>query len=86
MAAEKDVVALIVECENLTALEVGCHGEQGAEEVRGQQAERRGEVVEDEFGDVLCGAAMAGDGLAGVPVGDGEVKGGADGEVDDGHA
>lgn len=78
MTAQEDVVTLVVQCQDLSALQVRVGGKEGAEQVRGQQAQRGGEVVEDQFRDVVRRAAVAGDGFAGVPVRYGEVERRAD--------
>lgn len=51
----------------------------------GEEAQRRAEIVEDEFRRVAGGVAVAGQFLAVDPVGEGEVEGGAVGEVDEGE-
>lgn len=83
MAAHEDVVALVVQRDDLSALQFGLGGEQCAHEVRGQEAERGGEVVEDEFWGVGCWVAVAGEASAFDPVCEGEVEGWAVGEVGD---
>ncbi len=52
----------------------------------GQQAKGRCEIVEDEFWDVVCRTAVAGNAARGVPVCDCEVEGRSGGKVDDGQA
>lgn len=83
MAADEDVVALVVQRDDLPSSQFGLVGEEGAHEVGGQEAEGGGEVVEDEFGGVGCGVAVAGEAAAFDPVCEGEVEGWAVGEVGD---
>ena len=83
MPAHEDVVALVVQRHHLPALQLGLRGEERAHEVRHEQAEGRGEAVQDELRGVRRGVAVAGEAVSVDPVGDAEVEGGAVGEVDD---
>lgn len=83
MAAHEDVVALVVQRDDLPALRLRPGGEQGAHEVRGQETQGGGEVVEDEFGGVGGRVPVAGEASAFDPVCEGEVEGWAVGEVGD---
>ena len=75
MSAQENVIALVVQRDDLAALELGLGREEGAEEGGGQEAEGRAEVVEDEFGVVGGWVSVAGQSGASGPVGDGEVEG-----------
>ena len=68
MSAHEDVVALVVQRDHLPPLQLGLGGEQGAHEMRHEQAERGGEAVEDEFGGVVGGVSVARETLAWDPV------------------
>ncbi len=61
-------------------------GEQTAEQMGGEDAEGSAEVVEDEFGEMVGGVSVTGEFFAFDPVGDGEVEGGAGGEVHESEA
>lgn len=75
MPAQEDVIALVVQRDDLAARELGLGGEEGAEEVRGQQTERGAEIIEDELGGVVGWSAVPGDLLAFHPVADAEGEG-----------
>lgn len=86
MPSEENVIALIMQRDDLAALQLGLRGKQAAEEMGGEEAERGAEVVEDEFGEMVGGVSVAGEFFAFDPVGDGEVECGARGEVHQGEA
>ena len=59
MPAEEEEVALVVEGDDLAALEFGEWGEAGLEHAADAETEAGDEAVQDELGVVGCGACMS---------------------------
>lgn len=81
MSPQKDVIPLIMQRHDLSTLEIGLRWEDCPEKVRGQKAERRAKIVEDQFRMVICRSSMAGQLLPFNPVTDAEVKCGTLGQM-----
>lgn len=74
MATEEDVVALVVQCHHLAALQLRLDWKQSPKEMCSKQSKRSTEVVENEFWIVTSWVAMTGQLLGVNPVADGEVE------------
>ena len=83
MPPQENVIALIMKRHHLPAFKIRYGREQRSEERRGQQTERRAEVVEYQFRIVVCRISVPGEFLARDPVCQGEVEGRAFGEMGD---
>jgi len=74
VSSEEDVIALVVEGDDLTALDLRPGREEGFEEMRGYDTQGCAEAVEDEFWEMAGGVAVAGQLFARHEVGDAEVE------------
>jgi hypothetical protein len=83
VAAHEDVIALVVQRQDLAALQLGRSGEQALEQVRRQDTEGRLEVVEDQLRVVARVVCVPRQLLAVDPVGYAEVEVRALGQHDD---
>ena len=81
MTTDENVITLVVQSDNLSALELRLRWEECAEQVGSQKTERSTEVIEDQLGPVLGGSAVSWKALSFDPVADGEVESRADWQV-----
>lgn len=86
MSTDEDVVALIRQGDDLSALEFRLGREQRAEEMGRQDTEGCAEVVEDQFGPVVGWVSVAGEFLSLDPIPDGEGEHWSVGQMDDGES
>jgi hypothetical protein len=84
MSSEEQEISLIVQRDDLSALELRQRWEERPEEFSDRETQSGLEVVEDEFGRVRGRPGVARDLLGELDRGELEVGGRTDGEIDDG--
>lgn len=74
MTTDENVITLVVQSDDLSALEFRLRREECAEQMGSQKTERSTEVIEDQLGPVVGGPAVSRKPLPIDPIADAEVE------------